>query len=209
MNFADGVDPWLKTGYHLWVCPACHAWGLWDGAMASEEPSWWPYSYALLSVPQGAANLQCSLTLFLIEIFFIIPKDSSLYCLTIFLMADSASRAVEKSSVWAMVLYSSIFAILVLHRRKHEAVFRSSESFLTPLYLFRSWPHLYLEQYLQSQLITTLTMAVWSTVPLCSLCTCLSVSFQKFFSQDSALTRSQRVLLLGDSAEVVSMYACS
>lgn len=92
----------------------------------------------LLSVPQGAASFRDSLTLDLVGIFFVVSKYTSSCSLWIFLLVDLPSGAVQKSSVQAAVLYSSIFVILVLRRRQPEAVFRVSEPFRAPLYLFSS-----------------------------------------------------------------------
>lgn len=51
----------------------------------------------------------------------LVSEGSSLSWLCFFLMADLAARAVQKSSSWAMVLYSSVSVVLVLHRAKPEA----------------------------------------------------------------------------------------
>lgn len=69
------------------------------GPWLGRNLSSWPYDHALLSVPQGATSFRCSLTLCLVGIFFVVPKDRSSHCLRIFLPAVSASRAVQKSSV--------------------------------------------------------------------------------------------------------------
>lgn len=169
---------------------------------SADDPGPW-----LKPVPQGAASLWCSLTLCLVGFFFVVPKDNSSYWLRIFLLVDSASGSEIISIGNGFV--QQYFCDSCSAQKEPWGYAQELRTFSYSLYWFGSWPHLCLEQYLQNQLISTLTMAVWSTLPLCSLCTSLSVPFQKFFSQGSALIGGQHVLLLEETTEVLLMYACN
>lgn len=90
MNLADDLDSWLKPiisgSALLRICRM--------GSQLARSLSSWLYYRALLPVPQVAARLQWSLTLYLVWIFFVVTKDNSFSWLRMFLLADSAPRAV-------------------------------------------------------------------------------------------------------------------
>lgn len=90
MNSADDLDSWLKSiisgSALLRICRM--------GPWLARSLSRWLYYHALIPVPQVAVRLQWSLTLCLVWIFFVGAKGNSFSWLRMFLLADSAPRAV-------------------------------------------------------------------------------------------------------------------